>query len=267
MKIRRKFSYFHAAILTLLFLFWGGRLLAQTATASIHGQVLDPSGASVANATILLTGADGQSKGGTADKSGNFEVKDIPPGTYTVKVFATGFAVLEKDGVILAAGQSLKFSATMAIETQQQQITVSADAPTVDVNPQNNTNSLTIANQDLDALPDDPDELQTDLQALAGPSPGPNGGQMYIDGFTAGNCRRNPRSEKFESTKIHFLRNTTEWAMAGSRFSRNREQRNGTDNFPSMEMIRLLTERTHSCVRMRDARQNPDTIQCNTAET
>ena len=40
--------------------------------------------------------------------------------------------------------------------------------------------------KDLDALPDDPDELQTDLEALAGPSAGPNGGQMYIDGFTAG---------------------------------------------------------------------------------
>ena len=38
----------------------------------------------------------------------------------------------------------------------------------------------------LDALPDDPDELQTDLTALAGPSAGPNGGQFYIDGFTAG---------------------------------------------------------------------------------
>ena len=27
---------------------------------------------------------------------------------------------------------------------------------------------------------------QTDLQALAGPSAGPNGGQIYIDGFTGG---------------------------------------------------------------------------------
>ena len=31
-----------------------------------------------------------------------------------------------------------------------------------------------------------PDELESELQALAGPSAGPNGGQMYIDGFTAG---------------------------------------------------------------------------------
>ena len=40
--------------------------------------------------------------------------------------------------------------------------------------------------KDLEALSDDPDELQSELEALAGPSAGPNGGQIYIDGFTAG---------------------------------------------------------------------------------
>ena len=43
-----------------------------------------------------------------------------------------------------------------------------------------------LSGKDLEALPDDPDELQSDLEALAGPSAGPNGGQLYIDGFTAG---------------------------------------------------------------------------------
>ncbi len=37
------------------------------------------------------------------------------------------------------------------------------------------------------ALSDDPDELALELQALAGPAPGPDGGQVYIDGFTGGN--------------------------------------------------------------------------------
>ena len=46
--------------------------------------------------------------------------------------------------------------------------------------------AIVIQGKDLEALSDDPDELQSDLQALAGPSAGPNGGQIYIDGFTAG---------------------------------------------------------------------------------
>ena len=45
---------------------------------------------------------------------------------------------------------------------------------------------MVLTGKDLDALSDDPDELADDLQALAGPSAGPNGGQIYIDGFTGG---------------------------------------------------------------------------------
>ena len=40
--------------------------------------------------------------------------------------------------------------------------------------------------KDLDALSDDPDELSSELTALAGPAAGPNGGQIYVDGFTGG---------------------------------------------------------------------------------
>ena len=46
--------------------------------------------------------------------------------------------------------------------------------------------TIVLQGKDLDALSDDPDELQSELEALAGPSAGPNGGQIYIDGFTAG---------------------------------------------------------------------------------
>ena len=56
----------------------------------------------------------------------------------------------------------------------------------MDVSPQNNANSIVLQGKDLEALSDDPDELSSELQALAGPSAGPNGGQIYIDGFTAG---------------------------------------------------------------------------------
>ena len=52
--------------------------------------------------------------------------------------------------------------------------------------PDNNANAIVIKGKDLDALSDDPDELQSELQALAGPAAGPNGGQLYIDGFTGG---------------------------------------------------------------------------------
>ena len=49
-----------------------------------------------------------------------------------------------------------------------------------------NASAIVLKGNDLDALSDDPDELSNELTALAGPSAGPNGGQIYIDGFTGG---------------------------------------------------------------------------------
>ena len=52
--------------------------------------------------------------------------------------------------------------------------------------PENNAGAVVLKGDDLDALPDDPDDLAAALQALAGPSAGPNGGQIFVDGFTGG---------------------------------------------------------------------------------
>jgi Carboxypeptidase regulatory-like domain len=116
---------------------------------------------------------------------GYFEFKTLPAGKYSLTVVAQGFTLYENDNVVIA-DQSLRLNVTMTIEVEQQKIQVSDTAPTVDVNPSNNAGAITISGKELEALPDDPDELQSDLEALAGPSAGPNGGQMYIDGFTAG---------------------------------------------------------------------------------
>ena len=74
----------------------------------------------------------------------------------------------------------------MAIEAAQQSVTVTDDSPMVNVDASGNANAIVLKGKDLDALSDDPDELSNELTALAGPSAGPNGGQIYIDGFTGG---------------------------------------------------------------------------------
>ena len=56
----------------------------------------------------------------------------------------------------------------------------------VSAEPEANGGALVLRARQIAALSDDPDELAMQLQALAGPAPGPNGGQMFIDGFTGG---------------------------------------------------------------------------------
>jgi len=162
-------------------------LAAQTNTATLRGQVTDPSGSAVGTATVLLTTPNGDAITANTNRDGMYEIKGLVPGTYGVKVIATGFTSFEKDAVDLAAGQIQKLDVKLSIETQEQKVVVTDQAAAaLDVNPASNAGAIVIQGKDLEALSDDPDELQSDLQALAGPSAGPNGGQIYIDGFTAG---------------------------------------------------------------------------------
>src|SRR5581483_6055022 len=49
-----------------------------------------------------------------------------------------------------------------------------------------NASAVVLRGDDLQALSDDPEDLATDLQALAGPSAGPSGGSIFVDGFSGG---------------------------------------------------------------------------------
>jgi hypothetical protein len=140
----------------------------------------------VTQATVQVTSATGQTQAVQGNRDGVYEFKGLAPGKYTVKAIAKGFAVYEQQGVEISAGQVQKLGISLQIEEEVQKITVSGEALTVSVNPENNASSLVISGKELEALSDDPDELQSELQALAGPSAGPNGGQIYIDGFTGG---------------------------------------------------------------------------------
>jgi hypothetical protein len=157
----------------------------QTPSSVLRGQVTDQSGAAVAGATVTLVPSAGSPVTATTNGQGAFEV-NAPPGKYTLDVTAAGFALYENADVEITAGPVQKLNVTLAIEVEKEKVEVTDTAPTVQVNPEANASAVVISGKALEALPDDPDELQDDLSALAGPSAGPNGGQIYIDGFTAG---------------------------------------------------------------------------------
>ena len=156
------------------------------ATGTLRGQVTDPSGAVVTNATVAVLAPGGPTHSATTNRSGGYEIGNLPPGKYSVTVNAKGFAVFVQNAVDVAAGQAAQFNIALDIKVQEEKVNVEGETPQLDTNPANNANAIVLSGKDLEALPDDPDELQSDLEALAGPSAGPNGGQIYIDGFTGG---------------------------------------------------------------------------------
>jgi hypothetical protein len=160
--------------------------LAQSQPGSLRGQVTDPSGAVVTDAVVTATAPGGQTISAKTDHEGNYEIGPLPPGKYAVSARAKGFTTYTQPDVVVTAGQT-QFDIPLDIEVEKENIQVQGDSGAeVQVSPSGNASALVLQGEDLEALPDDPDELQQDLQALAGPSEGPNGGQIYIDGFTGG---------------------------------------------------------------------------------
>ncbi|MGB8890399.1 MAG: carboxypeptidase regulatory-like domain-containing protein [Candidatus Korobacteraceae bacterium] len=158
---------------------------AQT-TGTLRGRITDPSGAVIPGATITATGADGKPVSTETNHQGTYELKGLAPGSYNVTAAAKGFAVDQEADVKVVAGQRQQLDIGLEIEVEKQNVEVQEESPTVGVTPESSAGTLVIKGKDLDALSDDPDELTSELQALAGPSAGPNGGQIYVDGFTAG---------------------------------------------------------------------------------
>lgn len=151
----------------------------------LRGQVLDPSKAIVPGASVSLT--EGKNVFTTrSGQDGVYNFHEVPSGLYSLTVDADGFARLTKSNVAIVAGQTRQMDVSVAIAVQQQDVNVTDRTPGVSVNPDENGGAIVLNGNDLDALSDDPDQLQNELQALAGPAAGPNGGEIYVDGFQGG---------------------------------------------------------------------------------
>ncbi len=155
-------------------------------TAALRGQVTDESGAVIPGAKVTLNGPSGLVKTTTTASDGSYSFVGLPSGSYTVQASAPDLGLPQPAKVALKTGaQTLNLQ--LKVASTLQQVTIQDNpGPSVTADPSNNASALVLQGEDLQALSDDPEDLQADLQALAGPSAGPNGGSIYIDGFSGG---------------------------------------------------------------------------------
>lgn len=172
---------------------------AQT-TSSLRGQVVDPNGAIVPNAVVTATNNQGVEKTVVTNNQGEYTITNLPAGIYTVRVNAATFGRYENTEVKIEAGKREELIVTLTVEIAQETVIVGEDNGRVTTEPDNNADATVLRGADLESLPEDPDELAAALQALAGASAGPNGGQFYIDGFTGG---RIPPREAIREVRIN----------------------------------------------------------------
>ena len=176
---------------------------------SIHGVVTDPSGAAVPNAVVAVKGGGGDFHA-KADGNGHYTVNNVPAGQYVVGIGAKGFAVSKNDAVNVAGSTTLDVQ--LMIKAEAEVVNVEDEVNSVTTDPAQNGTAIVLGQKELAALSDDPDELSQELQAMAGPGGGPNGGQIYVDGFTGGNM---PPKSSIREIRINSNPYSTEYDRPG----------------------------------------------------
>jgi len=100
-KFRAEFGHLHMNLLIAILL-CAGIAAAQVGSASLSGIVLDPSGATIANATVTLENIqNGELRAVRSNGTGGFSFAAVPSGDYNLKVDREGFTTYVRKGFIL----------------------------------------------------------------------------------------------------------------------------------------------------------------------
>ncbi len=149
MRIPAKLSVF--AILIFLVLASATRCFGQANAADIHGNITDPSGASVANATVALKNTDTGVTITLAAANGSYRFSDLNPGRYSLTVTAPTFSNETVTKIDLQLGSHVNQDIRLSLGSTQQSVTVTADNGTVDTS--TNVVGGVISNQQINTLP------------------------------------------------------------------------------------------------------------------
>jgi outer membrane receptor protein involved in Fe transport len=154
---------------------------SQATGGNIEGRVLDPNGAAVANATVTATNQQtGLEKSVTANDEGGFSIILLPPGSYTVRVNASGFSQSETRDVTVTVGSRVPLELTLSVGGATATVTISEPVPLVETT--QTAISTTINQQSIDNLPINGRNFQDFATLSPGVVRDPRGGDLSVGG-------------------------------------------------------------------------------------
>ena len=149
------------SLLGLFLILLASTSIAQNGT-SIRGQITDQLGGAIVGASVTVTAADGRTQTVQSDARGAYRVNSLSPGDYSVHVSMTKFSSFDISGLALNTGQPFILDIKMKLAAEQK-IEVASEEDALNTDPSNNKSAKILKGRDLDALPDDPDDLQAAL--------------------------------------------------------------------------------------------------------
>src|SRR6266851_8373595 len=110
-----------------------GTLQAQSADASLMGQITDPNKALIAGATVtVINSGTGIHYQGLTNETGTYYVSNLPPGRYRIEVEKLGFKAVIQSGVVLHVQDALEVNFEMMLGSASESVTVEGEASPVD---------------------------------------------------------------------------------------------------------------------------------------
>ncbi len=178
---------------------------------TVRGQIRDANGDLVTKAQIILETPDGTKIETVSNNDGNYVFNNLKPGIYKLTVQMPGFAVFNQENIEVGNNQPTIVNAALVIEVYEN-LTVGGDN-TLSVDPNDNISGLTLRGDDLNFLPDNPDDLASVLGILSG-STGPGGTDFLVDGFNNIGGRL-PNIRQISEIKINQNPFTAEYDQIG----------------------------------------------------
>ncbi len=180
---RGTFRYY--AVLLLLVVIGSSLCFAQSETATVAGQVSDPSGFNIAGAELNLVDIDhGTTTSAKTDKSGFYRFASVHPGRYRIEVRAEGFRVINLTDLVVNVQDHLEQNFKLALGSISESITVQGGAPLI--NTESATVSTVVDRNFAENLPMNGRSFQSLIELAPGvvvtPSNGFDAGQFSVNG-------------------------------------------------------------------------------------
>lgn len=174
-----KNKYSSLIILGILLCFFSSLVYAQRLTGTIRGTVKDETGAVLPGVTVEIESPAliGGIQSATSSERGIYIFRALAPGTYTVTYSMEGFQTIKRENIVVSVGKTTTIDINMRISAVEETITVTAEAPLVDV-----TKSGTTTTYNLDLLDNLPMTRYTyiDIMMMApGVSANETGGEEW----------------------------------------------------------------------------------------
>src|SRR4030095_11233382 len=126
---------------------------SQISSADLKGNVTDPSGAGIPNATVTATSqSTNQSRSATTDMQGNFRLALLPPDIYEIRTEARGFTTQVRRDMAFTVGETAVVNSSMTVAGPTTTVDVVNEGPAI-LEPERTHQATTLIRQAIENLP------------------------------------------------------------------------------------------------------------------